>query len=173
LAGCWQSSGSLFGDAKTVQPFRPGKLVSSNPDKPSEVSHSLLSREKGGTYRLTNVDKGSDFGDAMVLRFVALPDLPKDVFVFEAVADDKCRPGNTCHPLTAKSERNYGLVRVTSSGAEVENPDCDKSSAVARTPGVKADDYGTCSFSSRASLEAALQALAGQSWKTSMTYRYE
>jgi hypothetical protein len=173
-AGCWQSSGSLYGNAKTVQPFRTGKLVSSNPENPKDLSHSVLTRDAGDGYRLTNADKGtSDFGDAFALRFFALAGLPKDVFVFEAVSDDKCNPGDVCRPMTAKSARYYGLVRLTKTGAEVTSPDCDKTSAAARLPGVKAEDYGTCSFVSRASLETAVRAQAGQKWKINLTYRYE
>jgi hypothetical protein len=172
LAGCWQSTGSLFGDVKPVQPFRAGKVVSSNPEKPAEMSHAVLILQKDGSYRFTITDK-KDAGDAVVLRFIALPGLPEDMFVFEAVSDDKCRPGNTCHPMTAKSERDYGLVRRTQSGAEVMNPECNKSDAVARLPGVKAGDYSICSFESRASLETALSALAKQPWKTSVVYTYE
>jgi hypothetical protein len=172
LAGCWQSSGSLFNDVKPVQPFRAGKLVSSNPEKPGEVSHAVLVSQKDGSYRLTSADK-KDAGDAVVLRFVALPGLPRDMFVFEAVSDDKCRPGQTCHPMTAKSERDYGLLRRTQGGAEVTNPDCSKSDAVAKLPGVKAGDYSICSFESRASLETALLALAKQRWKTGLVYTYE
>jgi hypothetical protein len=108
-----------------------------------------------------------------VLRFVALPGLPRDMFVFEAVSDDKCRPGQTCHPMTAKSERDYGLLRRTQGGAEVTNPDCSKSDAVAKLPGVKAGDYSICSFENRASLETALLALAKQRWKTGLVYTYE
>jgi len=172
LTGCWQSTGSLFGDIKPVQPFAAGKLISSNPEKPKEVSHAALTKGKDGSYRLTITDK-KDAGDAVVLRFIALPGLPKDMFVFESVSDDKCRPGQTCHPMTATSERDYGLVRQTKTGAEVTNPDCDKSSALAKLPGVKAGDYGICSFSNRASLEAALLSLAKQSWKTTVAYKDE
>ena|GEM_PF-5914849 len=172
LGGCWQSTGSLFGDVKPVQPFRAGKVVSSNPEKPSEMSHAVLAPQKDGSYRLTSADK-KDAGDAVVLRFIALPGLPKDVFVFEAVSDDKCRPGQTCHPMTAKSERDYGLVRLTKTGAEVTNPDCNKSDAVTRLPGVKAGDYSICSFESRGSLETALSALAKRPWKTGVVYTYE
>ena len=170
VAGCWQSTGSLLGDVKPVQPFAAGKLVSSNPDKPADVGHAVLTKQKDGSYRLASADK-ADLGDAMVLRFIALPGLPKDVFAFEAVSDDKCRPGNTCHPLTAKSERDYGLVRLTKTGAEVTNPDCGKSAA--RLPGVKADGYNGCTFSNRASLEKALLDFAKQGWKTNLTYKYE
>ena len=172
LAGCWQSTGSLFNDVQPVQPFRGGKVVSSNPGKPGEVSHAVLTKAKDGSYRLTSADK-NDAGDAVVLRFIALPGLPQDVFVFEAVSDDKCRPGQTCHPMTAKSERDYGLVRRTREGAEVTNPDCNRSDPAASLPGVKAGDYGICSFTSRASLQSALLALARQPWKTGVLYRYE
>lgn len=172
LAGCWQSTGSLFGDVKPVQPFAAGKLVSTNPDKPADIGHSQLTKQKDGSYRLAATDK-ADLGDAMVLRFIALPGLPANVYVFEAVSDDACKPGQTCHPLTAQSERDYGLVRDTKTGAEVFNPDCGKSSAVAKLPGVKADTYGSCTFANRASLEKALLDLAKQGWKTSVIYRYE
>jgi hypothetical protein len=170
LAGCWQSTGSLFGDVKTVQPFRAGKLVSTNSDKPADVGHSLLTIGKDGSYRLAAADK-ADLGDAMVLRFIALKGLPQNMFVFEAVSDDKCKPGEMCHPVTAKSERDYGLVRVTKAGAEVTSPECGKTTA--KLPGVKADTYGTCAFSNRDSLEKALLELAKQGWKTSLAYRYE
>lgn len=172
LAGCWQSTGSLFGDVKPVEPFQAGKIVSSNPEKPGETGHSVLTKDKDGSYRLTITDK-KDAGDAVVLRFIALPGLPRDVFVFEAVSDDKCRPGQTCHPVTPKSERDYGLVRRTPSGAEVTNPDCEKSDPVTKLPGVKAGDYGICGFTNRASLETALIELAKQGWKTSVVYTYE
>lgn len=172
-AGCWQSSGSLMGGAKPVQPLRAGKVVSSNTENPKELSRSVLTREGAG-YRLTNADKGtSDFGDAFVLRLFTLAGLPKDVLVFEAVSDDKCKPGETCHPMTPKSERYYGLVRLTKTGAEVANPDCDKASAAAKLPGVKVGSYGTCTFTSRAALETALQDQAKRGWKTNLTYRYE
>lgn len=173
-AGCWQSKGSLYGNAPTVQPLRTGKVSSTSPDNPKEVSHAVLTRDAGGAYRLTNADKGSaDFGDAFVVRFFALAGLPKSVFAFEAVSDDKCQPGDTCRPVTPTSERYYGLMRLTKSGAEVTSPDCDKTSAVARLAGVRVADYSTCNFTSRAALETALKAQATQSWKVNLTYKYE
>jgi hypothetical protein len=172
VAGCWQSEGSLLGGAKTVQPFAAGKVTSRDPGAPKKRNHFLLAKESGGAYRLTNNERNSsDFGDAVSLRFFALSGLPKDVFVFEAVSDDKCRPGNICHPMTAKSERDYGLVRRTRIGAEVTSPDCDK--ATAKLPGLTPSDYGTCTFTSRASLETALRAQARQGWKASIAYAYE
>lgn len=172
LSGCWQSTGSLFTDVKPVQPFAAGKVISLDPAKPKQIGHAMLTKGKDGSYRLTITDT-KDRGDAMVLRFIALPGLPRGVFAFEAVSDDKCRPGQTCHPLAATSERDYGLVRRTATGAEVVNPDCEKSGAAAKLSGVKAGDYGICSFSNRASLEAALLGLAQQNWKPSAVYKYE
>lgn len=172
LAGCWRSDGSLFADVKPVQPFAAGKVVFFNSGKPGDLSRATLAKEKDGLYRLTSADK-KDQGDAVVLRFIALPGLPADIFAFEAASDDACRPGQACHPMTAQSERDYGLVRRTRTGAEVTSPDCGKSSPAARLPGVRADDDGICSFTSRASLETALLGLAKQSWKASVVYKYE
>jgi hypothetical protein len=64
-------------------------------------------------------------------------------------------------------------VRLTKTGAEVSNPDCGKSSFAVRLSGVKADKYGSCTFTNRASLEKALLDLTKQGWKTSVTYKYE
>jgi hypothetical protein len=173
-AGCWQSKGSLYGDAPAAEPLRTGKVFSSNPDDPKDVSRAVITRDKNGAYRLTNADKGtSDFGDAFVVRFFTLAGLPRGQFVFEAVADDKCEKTKPCNRMTAASERYYGLMRLTRTGAEVSNPDCARDSAAARLPGVTVADYATCHFTSRAALETALKAQAAQPWKTSLTYRYE
>ncbi len=173
-AGCWQSKGSLYGNAPAADPLRTGNVSSISPDNPKDVSRAVITRGQGGAYRLTNADKGtSDFGDAYVVRFFTLAGLPNGSLVFEAVADDKCEPGKDCNRMTAASERYYGLMRLTRTGAEVTSPDCDKTSAAARLPGVTAGDYGTCTFTSRASLEAALKAQATQPWKANLTYRYE
>jgi hypothetical protein len=172
-SGCWESQGSLYGDTKAIQPFRPGKILASSRDQPGKVSHFVLTKEANGTYRLTNADKGTDFGDAMVLRFFALAGVPKDLLVSEAVSDDKCKPGDICHPVTAASARMYGLVRLTKDGAEISIPDCDKSSAVAKLTGVEAGNLGICTFRSRAVLETALRIQAKRIWKPDVTYRYE
>lgn len=173
-AGCWQSQGSLYGDAPSADPLRTGKVYSFSPDDPKDVSHAVITRGSNGTYRLTNADKGtSDFGDAFVVRFFALAGLPRGQFVFEAVADDKCEAGKPCNRMTAKSDRYYGLVRLTKTGAEISNPDCGKDGAAARLPGVRVGDYGTCTFTSRASLESALKAQAAHPFKVNLTYRYE
>ena len=173
-AGCWQSQGSLYGDAPTANPLRTGKVFSSSPDDPKDVSHAVITRGQGGAYRLTNADKGaSDSGDAFVVRFFTLAGLPKGQFVFEAVADDKCEAGKPCNRMTAKSDRYYGLMRLTRSGAQVSNPDCGKDSAAAKLPGVAAAGYATCNFTSRAALESALRMLAAQPFKVNLTYHYE
>lgn len=172
LAGCWQSTGSLFADVKPVQPFAEGNIAFFNPAKPNNINHGVLTRNADGSYRMTlNYEFGK--GEAMTLRVINLPGLSKDVFAFEAVSDNSCGVGETCFPATANSERDYGLVRQTKTGAEVISPECGKSDPIAKLTGVKADDYGICSFSNRASLEAALLGLAKQSWKAGIVYRYE
>lgn len=173
-AGCWQSKGSLYGDAPVAGPLRTGKVASTSADDPKTVSHAVIARGQGGAYRLTNADKGtSDFGDAFVVRFFALAGLPRAQFVFEAVADDKCEQGKPCDRMTATSDRYYGLMRLTRTGAEISNPDCSKDSSTARLPGVRLGDFATCTFTSRAALESALKAQAAQPFKVSLTYRYE
>jgi hypothetical protein len=67
----------------------------------------------------------------------------------------------------------YGLVRRTKDGAEINIPDCDKSSAVAKLTGVEAGNIGICTFKSRAALETALRLQAKRIWKPDVTYRYE
>jgi hypothetical protein len=172
LGGCWQSKGSLYGDARPVTPFHAGKVTSVASGHSGDTSKLVLTLS-GNTYRLINDDKGTpDFGDTFVLRFFALAGLPDGTFVFEAVSDDKCRPGDICHPLTAQSDRYYGLARTARTGAEVASPDCNKGDAIAKIPGVKIEDYSTCTFASRASLEKALLVQSKRPWKTSLTYTY-
>jgi hypothetical protein len=95
------------------------------------------------------------------------------MLVSETVPDDECKPGSICHPVTATSERDYSLVRLTKTGVEISYLDCDKSSAVAKLTGVEAGNIGICTFRSRAVLETALRSQAKQIWKPDLTYRYE
>ena len=172
--GCWQSKGSLYGDAPAAEPLRTGKVSSTSPQDPKSVSHAVLTRGQGGAYRLTNADKGtSDFGDAFVVRFFTLAGLPQGLWVFEAAADDTCKRAKPCNRMTAASERYYGLMRLTKTGAEVSTPDCGRDGAAAKLPGVEAAGYATCHFTSRAALDSALKAQAVQPFKVHLTYRYE
>jgi hypothetical protein len=172
LGGCWQSKGSLYGDARAVTPFRAGKVTSAASDHPANISKLVLALS-GTTYRLVNDDKGtSDFGDAFVLRVFTLAGLPQGLFVFEAASDDKCRSGDTCDPLTAASMRYYGLARPTAQGAEIENPDCAMHGAVAKLRGVMMGDENVCTFTSRVTLEDGLLAQAKRPWKADLTYTY-
>ncbi len=169
LAGCWQSTGSLLSDMKPVQTFHAGKVVYFAADKPTDRAHEVLSLWKDGIYVMSLPD-GSD---RKLFRFFALPGLPRDIFVVEHILPVKCRPENSCNLITSRAESDYALVRMTKTGAEVFNPDCAKGSEITKLPGVRAGDYGICTFSNRSSLEKALLALAKQSWKTSVIYKYE
>jgi len=168
LAGCWQGKTSLYGDARPLEPLRTGKVTGVNGDK-KESEHSVLTREAGGVYRLTNDEKGgSDFGDSFAVRFFSFRGAPAGLLIFEAQERKNCKPSdNTC---TQDPTYYYGLAKVKAGSAEVVNPDCDKDSDTAKLPGVVAGDYGTCTFPDRATLEKAMIALAKEPWKPQVTY---
>jgi len=168
LAGCWEAKTSLYGGARPLQPLGTGKVIGLNSDK-KESEHSVLTREAGGAYRLTNDEKGSsDFGDSFAVRFFSFRGAPSGVLIFEAQERKNCKPGDT--NCTQDPMYYYGLAKVKSGSAEVVNPDCDKDSATAKMPGVAAGDYGTCTFTDRATLEKAMLALSQEPWKPQVTY---
>lgn len=172
LAGCWQSKDSLYGDRQPVEPFRTGRVEGINVAH-KDRDHSLLTKEPGGVYRLTNNDKdSSDFGDSFLVRFFPLAGTPAGIFAYEAQEVKTCKPAdNMCRPVDPS--RYYGLVRRVQNGGEVLNPDCAKDSAAAKLPGVTAGDYGTCDFADRAALEKALLALAKKPWKADIVYTFQ
>ena len=169
LTGCWQSTGSLYPDRPSLYPFREGVVEQRSRANPKALGRDRLTRTADG-YRIANDNaKDSDFGEYSNVRFFALPGAPTDVLVFEETdpckaTDKKCTPQN--------AQRNYGLVRVTRQGAAAINPECAKHDPLGKRPGVSADGFGSCDFSSRAELERALRALARTSWKPDLTYRY-
>ncbi len=164
LGGCWESSTQLLSGMPSVTPLRAGKVQSRN-DK-DETGHAVLTLE-GGQYRLTNDDKAdSDFGESFTLRVFALPGAPSDVFAYEA--RESCKPADAdCKP--ADKPYYYGLLRVMEWGAYVANPDCPDTGLA----GAKSGGYGNCTFTSRASLEKALNALGGTLWKADILYTYD
>jgi hypothetical protein len=164
LAGCWQSNLDFYSSTPTATPFRPGRVESRNGR--GERGQDLLTQERGH-YRLTNNDRAdSDFGESFTFRLVALAGLPPDIWVFEAQENCK-RDDRNCK--AAAQPNYYGLARRTPRGAEVRNPDCPDGGMA----GGKSDGYGTCDFSSRATLEKALIALARAPWKPDIVYRYD
>jgi hypothetical protein len=162
LAGCWQSKTDFYANVPTATPFHSGKVASNSTS--GEQTHAVLSLELG-RHRLTNDDRGSsDFGDSFLLRFIPLTGAPPDMWAFNA--QDACKPADA----NCKTQQHYyGLVRLTSRGAEVRNPDCPKTALL----GARPDNFGACDFSSRALLEKALRTLARAAWKPDIVYRYD
>jgi hypothetical protein len=174
LTGCWQSDVSLYGARAPAQPFHAGRVLGRNSDGKA-AEHSRLTLQGGGVYRLTNDEKGSsDFGDSFAMRFFALAGAPAGVFAFEAREIKQCKPSdNMCDPKKVDHNFYYGLARATGNGAEMINPDCGKTGAEAKSPGVTVDSDGICTFHGRASLDKALRALARTAWKPTVTYTFE
>ena len=169
LAGCWQSETSLYRGQTPLEPVRTGKVEGIGEDGKTR-EQSVLTKQPGGIYRLTNDEKNSsDFGDSFVIRFFPLEGAPPGLVVFEARERKVCKPSdNMCHQDPAFY---YGLARVEGDKAEVLNPDCDKDGPIAKLPGVKLGECGICTFSDHASLERALELLAKQQWQPQVTYR--
>jgi hypothetical protein len=156
LAGCWQSSGSLYGKLDAVTPFRAGAVTQTGSEQTAQ--NFDLGLDADGGYRLIGTDKGSDdFGEGFGLRFIALAGLPANVYEYEAVSLSHCNQPAGCDPVKPTDPRYYGLIRTTADGADEIRPDCTKDAAL--TPGIK-DDDGVCTFQSRLKLEQSLLALA-------------
>ena len=160
LSGCWQMKTRPYRDVPGVTVFAPGSVTMTGPG--NKQQHYRLARQPKGRYRLTSVDKGSDFGEGFDLGFFPLPGAPSKVLIYQAVPLD--------HPRDDML-RYYGLVVITGPGSADEmRPDCDKDGAAARASGTRKGGDGACTFATRAALEQSLLAL----WKRGRKpeYRY-
>lgn len=164
--GCWQSSGSLYGDTPSVMPFQPGVVTGTAPD--GKVTHYSLTRT-ASAYRLIVTDKGDGFGEGFELRFFPLSGLRRYMFVYEAVSLDHCNGVRGCDPIAADDPRYYGLVRARMHGADEIRPDCRKDAAATAPFGVRPDKSDVCNFADRDTLEKSLRALRGKKPE----FRYE
>jgi hypothetical protein len=124
--------------------------------------HYRLTRQPGGRYRLTSVDKGQDFGEGFDLGFFPLPGAPSHVLVYQAAALD--------HPRDEDALRYYGLAVITGPNAMEEiRPDCDKDWRAARVSATRKGKDGACTFATRDALEKSLLAL----WKSGKKAEYK
>ncbi|MDB5734109.1 MAG: hypothetical protein JWP16_713 [Alphaproteobacteria bacterium] len=161
LAGCWQSRSRPYLTVQSLAPFPAGAVTETDPD--GRVTHYTLRKVARGRYRMTQTDRGQDFGEGFELGFFPLPGAPSHVLVYGAAALD--------HPRGDELLRYYGLMVITGpKSAEEIRPDCDKDARAARAAGVRAGKDGACTFGTRAQLEKALLAL----WKSGKKpqYRY-
>jgi hypothetical protein len=161
LAGCWQTITRPYRDVTPLQPFAAGAVVETDPG--GKVTHYALKKIARGRYRLTQTDRGQDFGQGFDLGFFPLPGAPSHVLLYEAAALD--------HTALGADLRYYGLLVITGQKSAQEiRPDCEKDARAARASGTRKGKDGACTFADRAALEKSLLAL----WKSCKKpdYRY-
>ena len=153
LAGCWQNVSRPYRNVTSLQPFDAGLVTATGSDK--RVTHYALRKIERGRYRMTQTDRGQDFGQGFELGFFPLPGAPSHVLIYQAAALDRTARGDNL--------RYYGLLAVTGpTGAQELRPDCEKDARAARASGTRMGKDGACTFADRAALEKSLLAL----WKS-------
>jgi hypothetical protein len=159
VAGCWQSVSRPYRNVTSLQPFDAGQITATDPDR--KVTHYALKKIAGGRYRMTQTDRGQDFGQGFEMAFFPLPGAPAHVLIYQAASLD--------HPVDEDNLRYYGLLVVTGPNSAQEiRPDCEKDARAARASGTRAGKDGACTFASRDALEKSLLAL----WKSKKKAEY-
>ncbi len=152
-AGCWQTAIRPYSNTVSLQPFAAGAITAIGPDR--GVTHYALKKIARGRYRMTQTDRGQDFGQGFELGFFPLPGAPSHVLIYQAAALDRTAREDTL--------RYYGLLVVTGQKSAQEiRPDCEKDARAARASNTRMGKDGGCTFASRAALEKSLLAL----WKS-------
>jgi hypothetical protein len=152
-AGCWQSVSRPYRNETGLQPFAAGEITATGRDR--KVTHYALRKIPRGRYRMTQTDRGQDFGQGFELGFFPLPGAPSHVLIYQAAALDRTASGDAL--------RYYGLLVITGPNRAQEiRPDCEKDARAARTSNTRAGRDGACTFANRAALEKSLLAL----WKS-------
>jgi hypothetical protein len=158
-AGCWQTLTQPYRNVTSLQPFAAGTVTDTGPDQ--KVTHYTLKKIARGRYRMTQTDRGNDFGQGFDLGFFPLPGAPSHVLVYEAAALD--------HTAAGANLRYYGVLVITGQkSAEEIRPDCEKDARAARASGTRMGKDGACTFADRAALEKSLLAL----WKSGKKPQY-
>jgi hypothetical protein len=159
LTGCWQTVTRPYRDVTPLQPFAAGAVVETDPG--GKMTHYALKKIVRGRYRLTQTDRGQDFGQGFDLGFFPLPGAPSHVLLYEAAALD--------HTVAGADLRYYGLLVITGQESAQEiRPDCEKDARAARASGTRKGKDGACTFADRAGLEKSLLAL----WKNGKKPEY-
>jgi len=161
LAGCWQSVSRPYRDATALQPFAAGAVIDTDAD--GRVTHYALKKIVRGRYRMTQTDRGQDFGQGFDLGFFPLAGAPSNVLIYEAAALD--------HTAAGANLRYYGLLVITGQKSAQEiRPDCEKDARAARASGTRQGKDGACTFADRAALEKSLLALWKNGKKPAYSY---
>jgi hypothetical protein len=159
-AGCWQTKTRPYRDVMPLQPFASGTITET--DSAQKVTHYALRKIAHGRYRMTQTDRGQDFGQGFELGFFPLPGAPSHVLIYQAAALD--------HPIRDDNLRYYGLLVITGpKSAQEIRPDCEKDARAARVSGTRGAKDGVCTFADRAALEKSLLAL----WKSGKKPEYD
>jgi hypothetical protein len=159
LAGCWQTTTRPYRNVPSLQPFRADAVTEKDPDG-REVHYALRKTGRSG-YRMTQTDRGQDFGQGFELGFFPLPGAPSNVLIYQAASLD--------HTASQDNLRYYGLLVVTPPyGAMEIRPDCEKDARAARASNTRIGKGGACTFANRAALETSLLAL----WKSRKKAQY-
>ena len=157
-AGCWQTVSRPYRTVMSLQPFAAGQVTVEQDGKPV---HYALKKIARGRYRMTQTDRGSDFGQGFELGFFPLPGAPSHVLIYQAAPLD--------HTEAGANLRYYGVLVVTGQkSAEEIRPDCDKDARAARASGTRKGKDGACTFADRERLEKSLLAL----WKSGKKPEY-
>jgi len=159
VAGCWQTVTRPYRNVTSLQPFTAGAMIETDAD--GKVTHYALKKIARGRYRMTQMDRGQDFGQGFELGFFPLPGAPSHVLIYEAAALD--------HTAQGADLRYYGLLAITGQkSAEEIRPDCEKDARAARGSGTRKGKDGACTFADRAALEKSLLVL----WKSGKKPQY-
>lgn len=159
VAGCWQSVSRPYRNVTPVQLFAAGEITATGNDR--KITHYALRRIARGRYRMTQTDRGQDFGQGFELAFFPLPGAPNNVLIYQAAPLDRT--------LRDDNLRYYGLVVITRPyGAMEIRPDCEKDARAARVSRTRIGKDGACTFANRAALEKSLLAL----WKSGKKPEY-
>jgi hypothetical protein len=159
LAGCWQTVTRPYRNVTSQQPFKAGAVTEKGPD--GKETHYTLRKIARGRYRMTQTDRGRDFGQGFELGFFPLPGAPNNVLIYQAASLD--------HTAGEDNLRYYGLLVVTVPyGAMEIRPDCEKDARAARASNTRNGKDGACTFKDRAALEKSLLAL----WKSGKKPEY-
>jgi hypothetical protein len=158
-AGCWQTVTRPYRDTISLSPFAAGAVAETGLG--GKPVHYTLKKIARGRYRMTETDRGQDFGQGFELGFFPLPGAPSHVLSYQAAALD--------HTVQGANLRYYGLLVITGpKGAEEIRADCDKDARAARDSGTRSGKDGACTFKDRAALEKSLLAL----WKSGKKAEY-
>jgi hypothetical protein len=159
VAGCWQAEMRPYSNVTSLQPFAAGAVTET--DRDGKPTHYALKKIDRGRYRMTQTDRGQDFGQGFELGFFPLPGAPSHVLIYEAASLD--------HTAREDNLRYYGLLVVTGQKSAQEiRPDCEKDARAARASNTRMGKDGACTFTSRAALEKSLLAL----WKSRKKAEY-